>query len=90
MLVFGLAVAPFLFTKVTRPLIKHWREQGITIFGFMDDFLGSGRSFEEAKQFSDIVRKDLKKSAFLEHPEKSRWVPSQTGEHLGFIVNLRD
>ena len=56
----------------------------------MDGFLGGGRSFEEAKQFSEIVRKDLKKSGFLEHPVKSRWVPSQIGEHLGFIVNLRD
>ena len=39
-LVFGLAVAPFLFTKVTRPFINRWREQGIRIFGWEDSFKG--------------------------------------------------
>ena len=40
-LLFGLSTAPFLFTKVTRVLIKHWRSLAVTIF----DILGGERSF---------------------------------------------
>ena len=38
-LVFALALAPFVFTKVVKVLIKHWRSLGIRIFGFVDDIL---------------------------------------------------
>ena len=41
-LVFGLATAPFIFTKVVKVLIKHWRSMAIRIFAFVDDILGGG------------------------------------------------
>ena len=66
-LVFGLAVASFLFTKVTRPFINTGGNKVSGYLGLWMIFLGGKRSFEEAQQFSDIVRKDLKKSGFLEH-----------------------
>ena len=40
--VFGLATAPFIFTKVVKVLIKHWRSMAIRIFAFVDDILGGG------------------------------------------------
>ena len=39
-LVFGLASAPFIFTKVVKIPIKHWRNLAILIFGSVDDILG--------------------------------------------------
>ena len=48
-LVFGLATAPFVFTKVVLVLIKHWQSLAIRIFAFIDDVL------EEA----DLLRKPL-------------------------------
>ena len=41
-LVFGLSSAPFVFTKVLKVLIKHWRSFGIRIFAFIDDGFGGG------------------------------------------------
>ena len=41
-LVFGLSSAPFVFTKVLKVLIKHWRSFGIRIFAFIDDVFGGG------------------------------------------------
>ena len=63
-LVFGLAIAPFVFTKVVRVLIKHWRSLAIRIFAFIDDVFVGGRSFKEALN-------DLLKSGFVAHPIKS-------------------
>ena len=37
---FGLAPAPFVFTKIQKALVKHWCEQGIRIFTYLDDGAG--------------------------------------------------
>ena len=37
---FGLASAPYVFSKIQKALVKHWREQGIRIFTYLDDGAG--------------------------------------------------
>ena len=39
---FGLSSAPFIFTKILKPLQKSWRSRGILIAIFLDDGLGGG------------------------------------------------
>ena len=51
-LVFGLASAPFVFTKVVKVLIKYWGASGIRIFGYVDDVFGGGHTFKETEQIS--------------------------------------
>ena len=34
---FGLSSAPYIFTKLVRPLVKHWRAQGISSIVYLDD-----------------------------------------------------
>lgn len=41
-LLFGLSSAPFIFTKLLKPLITNWRSQGIPIAIFFDDGVGAG------------------------------------------------
>ena len=89
-LVFGLAFTPFVFIKVVKVLIKYWRAAGNRIFGYVDDVFGGGHSFTETKQISQRVRKYLFDSGFVENTKKSQWDPGQEGEHLSFIVNLKD
>ena len=43
---FGLTSAPFIFTKVMRRLVKHWRINGIRITCFLDDGLGVLSSYK--------------------------------------------
>ena len=45
---FGLSTAPFVLTKVIRPLVKHWRFKSIKIACFLDDGLGIDNTFENA------------------------------------------
>ena len=89
-LVFGLITAPFLFTKVIRVLIKHWRSLAISrIFAFIDDILEGGRSFNDALAISNFIKSQLEESGFVINIKKSHWVPAQQGEYLGYVVDLK-
>ena len=87
---FGLASAPCVFTEIQKALVKHWREQGIRIFTYLDDGAGAGKTLEIARAASARVREDNAASGFVAHPEKSCWEPTQVGELLGFILDLRE
>jgi hypothetical protein len=85
---FGLASAPFLFTKVQKALVKHWRAQGIRIFTYLDDGAGAESNLADARETSMQVRQDVRASGFIANEEKSQWEPLQYGELLGFMVDL--
>lgn len=87
-LLFGLATAPFLFTKIQKALVKHCRSQGLRIFTYLDDGAGTESNYENAKAMSVQVQQDIHASGFVANEEKSQWDPVQCGELLGFVVNL--
>ena len=62
---FGLKPAPFVFTKVLRPLVTHWRDQGIRIFLYLDDGTGAANSAEETQRVAQLVRSDLEKCGLV-------------------------
>ena len=74
---FGLSSAPYIFTKILKPLQKSWRSQGIPIAIFLDDGLGGGTDFVSAKVNSLMVHSDLLKSGFVLNEGKSLWEPVQ-------------
>ena len=39
---------------------------------------------------SNSVQEDLGNSGFVCNMVKSQWIPGQVGEHLGFVVNLKE
>ena len=52
---FGLSTAPFVFTKVVRPLIKYWRLHTIRIACFLDDGLGIEFGYSKSETSSKFV-----------------------------------
>lgn len=86
---FGLSVGPFVFMKIQKALTKHWRSQGICIFTYLDDGAGADSDFHEARRVSNLVRQDVQRSGFVANDEKSQWVPVQSGELLGYVLNLQ-
>lgn len=86
---FGLATGPYVFTKIQRALVKHWRSRGFRIFTYLDDGAGGEQGFAEACSISESVRKDVRSSGFVANEEKSMWMPSQYVELLGFIMDLK-
>ena len=86
---FGLAPVPRLFHKILRPLVTHWRAQGMTHFLYLDDGLGACPSREACAADSISVRQDLASLGFVEQPTKCHWEPTQSLTWLGFIIDLR-
>ena len=81
---FGLADLPFVFTKLYRPLVRHWRGSGIPAIMFLDD----GGFFEPNDQFalknSLHVKRDLIRSGSIFSIKKSKFTPSTKMTWLGF------
>ena len=84
---FGLTSAPYIFTKLTRPLIKKWRSEGKTILMYLDDGFGCHREYDKAYEMSRQVYFDMVSSGFIPKAEKSMWIPCQKLEFLGIYLN---
>lgn len=80
-------MGPYLFTKIQRALVGHWRSKGFGIFVYLDDGVGADQVLNKAIKMSTVLRRDIAASGFIANEEKSQWVPSQLGELLGFIMD---
>ena len=67
---FGLSSAPYLFTKLLKPLVKKWRSEAKSIVVYLDDGLGAAADKNKAKIASLQVHADLLKSGFLPNESK--------------------
>ncbi|CAB3990422.1 Hypothetical predicted protein [Paramuricea clavata] len=45
---FGLSTAPLVFTKILKPVLRHWRSSGKRVCMFLDDGLGGSSSLQSA------------------------------------------
>ena len=81
---FGLSTGPFIFTKLGRVLVRHWRSEGINIFLYLDDGIGGAASLDRARILSTQVKQDLKNCGFLLSEEKCLCEPKQRAVWLGF------
>ena len=80
--------APYLFTKLFRPLVRYWRASGIHLVLYLDDGAGCEKDFLTTKRSSDRVRSDLVKAGLVANCDKSVWVPVQRLEWLGISWDL--
>ena len=87
---FGLSTAPFVFTKVVRPLVRYWRFNSIKIACFLDDGLGIDNTFENALEKSTFVSNSLTRSGFIVNSEKSVWQPTKVLTWLGNDVDFNN
>ena len=87
---FGLTTAPYLFTKLLRPLVKHWRGQGIRAIVYLDDGIVAAKGESSARGTSNKIQEDLEKAGFVVNIAKCEWEPSQVCTWLGFVINLSE
>ena len=87
-LLFGLSTACYVFTKLLRPLVKHWRSKGIRAIVYIDDGICAASSIQEAEWHSAVLQEDLEGAGFVLNLSKSRLAPHRVGEWLGFTVDL--
>ena len=79
-----------MFTKLLRPLVSKWHEQGIKIAVYLDDGAGIEFSNQSARQASKMTRRLLKDSGFVQNETKSQWEPVRVMTWLGIEVDLNN
>lgn len=85
---FGLSSAPYIFTKLFRPLLAYWRANQVECALYLDDGLLWAASYEEAAEKTKFVIDSLKKAGVHIHVEKSILSPVRTLTWLGAIIDL--
>ena len=97
-LVFGLATACYVFTKIMRPFTKRWRGMCNKSILYLDDGIGAKSTLEEAKVAGFQIRNDLTHAGFFINEEKTSLSPNRrecgweqrlTPEHLNLQYLLR-
>lgn len=84
---FGLSTAPYVFTKIMKPIMFHLRSQKLMSVIYLDDILCFGDDYEECKKNVDITIQLLESLGFIINKEKSCLVPKQKCKFLGFLLN---
>ena len=83
-----MATACYAFTKLLRPLIKHWRGQGLRAIIYLDDGIVAVNGEVAAKAASSQVRAELAKADLIEYTAKCIWIPTNHISWLGFNLDL--
>ncbi|KAK3282144.1 hypothetical protein CYMTET_10105 [Cymbomonas tetramitiformis] len=88
---FGLACAPYVFTRIGRELAKRWRQQGMKLIHYLDDFIFFGVSIAGSLVVfllqQATVLADLDAAGFLLNWEKSVLQPIQRLAFLGMGID---
>ena len=87
MLPFGLSTAPYIFTKLLKPLETRWRLLNIDIALFLDDGCSAEKNFQLCHSNARQVQQDFADSGFITDDSKSVWGPTQQIECLGLLWN---
>ena len=86
---FGLSLAPWVFTRVTRELAIALRSKGIRIRMYLDDWMTLAQSSKTCSDHTHQVVTTASELGFSPHLEKSSLTPSQTFTFLGMLFNTQ-
>ena len=53
---FGLSTGPYIFMKVQKPLVRHWRAKGFRIFMYLDDGSDMAKDYQVSLQMSEAIQ----------------------------------
>lgn len=85
---FGLSSACWVFTKLTRELVGHWRAQGVRLIHYLDDFLfavarDSDGGYSNFYRVQKHILQDIKDAGFSLSELKLQLDPRQSIPFLG-------
>ena len=86
---FGLSSAPYVFTKLLRPVLTSLRDQGIRCLMYLDDMLILGKTPQELNHNFCLSKSLLTTLGFSVNEEKSSAGPTQELEFLGFLIDSK-
>lgn len=88
---FGLCTAPYVFTKLLKPVIEYLRKvhHMISVI-YLDDTFCLGRTLSECESNVALTKKVFENLGFLINFEKSCFVPKTQCTFLGFVFDSED
>lgn len=86
---FGLASAPFVFAKITNWVANLFREKGIKVVVYLDDFLIVHHNPIILSRQTNLVQELLADMGWQVNSQKSVLVPCQAIEYLGILWNTQ-
>ena len=84
---FGLCTAPYVYTKISKPVLRKLRKLGFLVVGYIDDFLLIAQSRAIYIEIFEIIRKIFCNLGFLINYKKSTLEPSKQVDFLGFTID---
>lgn len=84
---FGLASAPYIFTKILKPVVFSLREKGFFSVVYLDDFLLIAPSYRECSKNVSTTVDLLSSLGFIVNTQKSKLTPSRSCRFLGFVFD---
>lgn len=87
---FGLSLAPFVFTKLLKPIVSYLRSRGFLLVIYLDDILCIGYSYEDCLNCISETVTLLESLGFVINYSKSKLIPNQTRTFLGFELDSRE
>lgn len=84
---FGLNVAPFVFTKILKPVATYLRRQGFRSVFYLDDILLIGKSYEECAENFRATAAILEELGFIINHKKCRRIPAKRCQYLELIFD---
>lgn len=86
---FGLSTAPFIFTKIMKPVIKLLRSCGYISTVYLDDILLIGNTREYCLDNILATKQLLTAVGFIINEEKSKLIPTTKCKFLGYIIDTK-
>ena len=86
-LLFGLNSAPFIFTKLMKPVVATLKKLGIQVILYLDDMLIMVNSQDKARDHCQCAIYLLTSLGFVLNVEESMWSPRQQIEFLDFTLD---
>lgn len=86
-LVFGLCIAPYIFTKIMKPIMRILRIKNYSLVTYLDDILCVENSLDKCVENVNRTASLLESLGFSINQKKSSLVPQKKCKHLGFIID---
>jgi len=84
---FGSSIAPFVFTRITKQIVRLAHAIGVKVLNFYDDFLWAARA-EQRMALTAFVKAIFAGTGWVLN-DKCKWTPEMIAEFLGFIIDTK-
>lgn len=84
---YGHSLAPFVFTKLLKPVMSYLRNNNHTVVSYLDDVICIGDTYEACSNTVQLVVQTFENLGLVINFEKSCTTPNQYCKYLGFIIN---